>query len=137
MANFNGTARSNYFKVKDPEAFLAWVSKIPGLGHWVEEDSFAIYSDDGDTGCWPSSWYEEDDEGGGVDHDVDIVSELPRHLQEGQVAVLIGAGAEKLCYISGNAVAVDHTGKVVQVNLNDIYSLAAKEFGVTPTVAEY
>jgi hypothetical protein len=147
MANFYGSARSNYFKVKDEATFLLWAKSVPGLGVWSQkneagEQEHGVYSDDGDSGCWPSCRelddnhpdYEESDCGR---VDIDLTQELSEHLLEGQVAVLMEAGAEKLRYVTGSAVAVDHTGKTVTIFLSDIYKLAHEAFGVRPNGAEY
>jgi hypothetical protein len=40
------------------------------------------------------------------------------------------SGHEKCSYIDGNAVAVDHAGNRVAIELRDIYDLAAKTFGI-------
>lgn len=142
MANWYGAARSNYFKVKDAEAFTNWVEAVPSLGYWRKEDMFAVYSDCPDSGGWPSERYERVEEDGDDDFTedwvaIDLPNELSAHLAEGQVAVLMEAGAEKLRYISGWAVAVNHEGKTVMVSLSNIYDLAEKAFGVKPTDASY
>lgn len=150
MANFYGTARSNYFQVKNPEAFKAWVTMVPGLGLWettqadlqaaeTEEEKqrlacvFGIYSDDAGSGWWPYMVENAD----GEFQEFDLVDSLAPHLADGQVAVLMESGAEKLRYLCGNAVAFDNTGNVVQVNLDDIYAKAFDAFGVQPTAATY
>ena len=143
MANFYGTARSNYFQVKDVEKFKAWVESIPSLALIEKQDIlFAIYSDCPDSGCWPSGKYvaEYDEEGAVVSEDwqdFDLTGELAEHLKDGEVAVLMEAGAEKLRYISGWAVAVNHLGETVHVSLDGIYDLAFTKFGVRPTDASY
>lgn len=142
MTNWYGAARSNYFEVKDAEAFKQWVDNTPSLGYWQNGDSFAIYSDCPDSGGWPSGRYERVEEVDDDDFtedwvDIDLPDELSKHLTEGQVAVLMEAGAEKLRFISGWAVAVNHEGKTVMVSLSNIYDLAEKAFGVTPTDASY
>jgi hypothetical protein len=147
MANFHGSARSNYFKVKNEAEFMRWVNSVPGLGAWSKRDddgeqTHAVYSDDGDHGCWPHCReldedhpdYDESDCGSVY---IDLTQELSGHLLEGQVAVLMEAGAEKLRYITGSALAVDCTGKTVAVELRDIYQLAEAAFGVRPDDAEH
>lgn len=135
MANWYGTARSNYFRVKDADKFKAWVESIQGLGMWErtnEPGLFGIYSDDGDSGGWPS-WRPDDPEY----EEVDLVGELVEHLAEGEVAILMEAGAEKLRYISGYAIAVNHKGEQISVSLADIYQLARATWGIEPTDASY
>ncbi|MDD2741240.1 MAG: hypothetical protein PHV02_03145 [Rhodocyclaceae bacterium] len=134
MANFTGSARSNYFRVKDVENFKSWALNISNIGFWEKEGTFAIYSDDPDTGCWPSSALNPETD----DHEeIDLVAELADHLQDGEVAVLMQAGAEKLRYIGAYATAVNHKGETVDVSLNQIYQLAMDKFGVDPSRAEY
>lgn len=135
MANFYGTARSNYFKVKDDVAFKDWVTTVPNLGFWKhnKDETFAVYSDDSDSGCWPSSFLDEDEN----DVEFDMVEALSKHLADGEVCVLMQAGAEKLRYISGYSQAFNNTGECVQVSLDDIYALAQTKFGVQPSDASY
>jgi tagatose-1,6-bisphosphate aldolase non-catalytic subunit AgaZ/GatZ len=76
---------------------------------------------------WPTnSWPDDED----APIEVDVVAELAAHLAEGQIAVLIESGHEKCNYVDGNAVAVDHAGNRVAIELRDIYDLAAKTFGI-------
>ena len=135
MANFNGTARSNYFKVKDEDAFDEWVNRMPNLVHIESNGLHGVYSDDPDTGCFPTNGYDEE-----TDEDVEygIGAGIKEHLADGEVCVLMEAGAEKVRYISGWAVAFDNTDKPsTRVSLNDIYDLAKAAFGVTPTDCSY
>lgn len=136
MANWYGTARSNYFRVKDRDAFLKWAEKR-GLGVFESSEDaglFAIHSGDStDGGSWPSYDVEKDTE-------VDLVRELAEHLPNGQVAVLVEVGAEKLRYLTGQAIAINAKGRVVEVTLSDIYRKAARGFRVPEsgiTRAEY
>ena len=126
MANWYGSSRSNYFRVKDCDAFLQWVEKR-GLGlSKNSEDAtvFAIHSGNStDGGSWPSYDMEDDTE-------IDLVAELAQHLPKGQVAVLMEIGAEKLRYLSGIAIAVNHKGRAAVVSLDDIYRKAARTFRV-------
>jgi hypothetical protein len=125
MANWYGTARSNYFRVKDKDAFLKWADSR-GLGVFTSEESadlFAIHGGGTDDGSWPSYDMEGDTE-------IDIVVELAPHLPRGQIAVLMEIGAEKLRYLTGVAIAVNHKGRVVDLTLNDIYRKAARSFHV-------
>jgi hypothetical protein len=125
MANWYGTARSNYFRVKDKDAFLKWADGRR-LGVFKNEDSadlFAIHGGDTDDGSWPGYDMEGETE-------IDLVRELAEHLPKGQVAVLMEIGAEKLRYLTGVAIAVNHKGRVVEVTLSDIYRKAARSFRI-------
>ncbi len=133
MSNYYGSARSNYFKVKDVAAFKAWVDSLACVKIWERQDgTFGIYSECKDSGCWPSTKSTGDE-----DIEIDLEEELAEHLQDGEVAILMQAGAEKLRYIGGYAVAVNHLGETVSVHLHDIYDLAKAKFGAEPTRAEY
>jgi hypothetical protein len=126
MANWYGSARSNYFRVKDRDAFLKWADGR-GLGVFRNEESrdlFAIYGGEstGD-GSWPSYDVEGDTE-------IDLVAELAQHLPKGQIAVLMEIGAEKLRYLTGVSIAVNHKGRVVELTLSDIYRKASRTFRV-------
>ena len=130
MANYYATARSNYFTVKDVEAFKKWAEELCLTVHEERRDEnskeprrFAIFADNGDSNGWPGYNYETDEE-------VDIFTALAPHLADGEVAVLMEAGAEKLRYVTGYAVAIHSSGKTKEISLNGIYALAAEEFGV-------
>lgn len=124
MANWNGTARSNYFRVKDEEAFLQALEPYE-IGTWdgvSDPTKLAIYSNDGDTGDW--ACYDEDM------NEIPIWEIVAPHLQDGQVAVFLSAGAEKMRYITGSAVAVTNKGEPVSIYLSEIYAKASRAFGV-------
>lgn len=132
MANWYGAARTNYFRVKDPEAFKRWLSDFEVVV--IEKDGrYGFYSND-EYGGFPS--YRHNDETGEY-VDIDLANELSGHLVAGEVAVLIENGAEKLRYLSGWAQAVASDGRTVAVNLSDIYDKAKEAFGVAPTDASY
>jgi hypothetical protein len=140
MANYYGSARSNYFRVKDGEAFKKWAAS---LGLDVLESSqkrggepqYAMTPIGTDDGGWPS-WRFEDENGQAVDEELDLAQELSRHLHDDDVVVLMESGAEKLRYVSGWAVAVNSKGDRVQLTLSDIYE-AAKHLGTNITEATY
>lgn len=136
MANWYGTAHSNYFRVKEPNAFVQWTEQH-GLGVFRSErgpDVFAIHpGNDSDSGGWPSYDMENDEE-------LNLVAELARHLAPGQVAILLEVGAEKLRYLTGQAIAVNASGHVAEVTLQGIYRKAARAFHIPEseiTHAEY
>lgn len=175
MANYYCSARSNYFKVKDRDAFAAWVEgigqdlewstqtpqeernrrthlqdlrqkfeaqggrgvelaeAIDGLEKLIKDEPCCLLAG-GEGGGWPS--HRRDEESGEYE-DFDFLLELADHLQEGEVAILMEAGAEKLRYIIGVANAINHKGEMLQVNLAHIYTLVEETWGITPTRAEY
>lgn len=135
MANYEEVARTNYFRVKDAEAFVTWAERI-GLETYEKDGMFTLLAveDDG----WPGSFFNEATD---EVEDVDIVEGLREHLVDGEVAILISAGHEKLRYICGTAVAItSQPDSFVSVTLSDIYMLASNAFGIPVseiTHAEY
>lgn len=123
MANWYGTSRSNYFAVKDLPAFEAFLKQF---------DAEMIKNSDGlvgflsrtDNGDLPTRQPEDPDA-----DPICISDEIGAHLVENHVCVVMVAGAEKLCYVTGSAIAISWTGEVVQINLEDIYATAQDEFG--------
>lgn len=135
MANYTATTRSNYFAVKDEQAFKDWCAKW-SLDHWQQKEDrgsrrFAITADTGDCCGWPSYSHDEDEQ------EIDIAAELAEHLADGEIAILMEVGNEKLRYLVGTAVAVNHTGETVIISLSEIYQLAEEAFGRAPTEATY
>jgi hypothetical protein len=129
MADWWGHSRSNYFEVKDREQFQVWIDGIDELEILAEEDGrVAIYGDS--YGGWPTTL---DDEG----TEFDLPLELSAHLADGEIAVLLEGGAEKLRYITGAAVAVNSSGDRIVLSLSDIYERAEAAFGQRPSDATY
>lgn len=133
MSNYYASTRSNYFRVKDEEAFKKWADHLdltifrsvssPGM--------VGIHANNGDCNGWPNFDYTDDVE-------IDIAEDLSKHLEDGQVAVLMETGAEKLRYLVGCATAVHSSGRLVQVHLGQIYEKALEAFpGATITEAEW
>jgi len=131
MADWYGTARSNYFAVKDKEKFQEFCNK------WDVEminknNKYGFLCTQDDKGGLPSFLEQEEDEDGqkllepkelGMD---DFVDELATHLKPGHVAVLVEIGAEKYRYLTGYALAINSKGKTESINIGDITELAKK-----------
>ena len=129
MADWWGHSRSNYFQVKDREQFQAWIDGVDELEILAEENGrVAIYGDF--YGGWPIT---SDDDG----TEFDLALELSAHLADGEIAVLMEGGAEKLRYITGVAIAVNSKGEQVVLSLADIYARAEVAFGRRPSDATY
>lgn len=142
MANVESSARSNFFKVKDDEQFLNWVGEFGNIEAHYEDGKFVLLEAHGEG--WPFTRdYEEPiehetEDGRKItlyDEEIDFADELSEHLAEGEVAVLEEAGHEKLRYVFGHAVAVNHKGEQLHVDLTDIYE-KVKEAGWSDHVTE-
>ena len=133
MANYYSSARTNYFRVKNVDAFNAWFEEFTKGGAEAVKDAgentFAILFDQ-ESGV-PSSRQNGDDF-----DEIDFMSELSEHLADDEVAILQESGAEKLRYIVGYAVAINNKGERRKISIDGIYDLA-KELGKNVTQAEY
>ena len=123
MANYYGSARSNYFKVKDEEAFKEAMAAIPDIE--VDGDNnkgfCVLVSGNSDSGGWPGFYMDEDD----VEHEADVPAAVAEHLQDDEVAIFMEAGAEKLRYLVGFAEAINNKGEREGISINRIYDIAA------------
>lgn len=127
MANYVGVGRSNAFRVADSERFLAWVDTLPDVWAVDEGEDTYVLLCEGDQGDWPFIRFPYDDSDED-DEEFDIFAELSEHLAEGEIAVLEAIGREKLRALVGYAVAVNHLGETVTVNINDVYDKASAAF---------
>lgn len=139
MANYNAVARTNYFQVKDLAAFrqalAPFALEIVAKGHEGEPQAgelVAVLSND--EGGWPSSYYDEEMD----DYlDVDLPIVIAEHLADGEVAIGVEVGFEKLRYLVGFAWAINSKGETRQVDLNDAIVEQAKQLGENVTMASY
>ena len=129
MANYESAARSNRFRVKDEQQFQAWVEQFGNIRAEPEGSGVYVLLETDGAG-WP--FYRELEEpltrqtADGLEvteweEEIDFPAELSEHLAEGEVTVLEEAGHEKLRYVAAHAVAVNHKGETLHVDLDDIY----------------
>lgn len=134
MANYYESARSNYFLVKDAEKFKEVADNISGIEivSKPDDEGNTLVALIGDGEYWPNYIQTEDDD------EEEIVWEdiFAEHLADGWVAIFMGAGAEKLRYINGWAVAYNNKGESKVITLDDIYDVA-KGLGSNITQATY
>jgi len=139
MANYYGSARTNYFKVKDEQEFLDALEDVPDIevvrenipphcpDGIVPDDfdfgGYGILVSDGDCGGFPSMYMDTETS---EDKELDLGGLIAEHLQDGEVAVLMECGAEKLRYVIGWAEAINSKGERESISLYDIYGLARK-----------
>jgi hypothetical protein len=124
MANYYGSARTNYFRVKDIEAFKAEVEAYPlvVVSRDDNPDFIALFiSDDDDEGSFPwCDYYTEDAEG----DEINWTEIFGRHLQVNSVVIIQEVGNEKLRYFGGIAVAINSKGEEITININSIFDQA-------------
>jgi hypothetical protein len=135
VANYYESSRTNYFLVKDIEAFKTRLELFTALEVKVEKmngKDYVCLLNDNENG-FPFEAY---DDILGEYVEIDWEGIFSEHLQDGSVAIVMGAGAEKLRYIHGYAVAFNNKGETEQIHLVDIYKMAEK-LGTDIQKAEY
>lgn len=132
MAEYEGYARTNYFKVKDLTAFRAWAEPLDlDFTTDVDDpDAIALLCNT-EHGVWPETDPETFEE------IPDFALALSGHLAPGQVAILMEVGHEKMRYVGGYATAINDKGKRIDISLYDIYKMAQEKFNVDISAAEY
>jgi hypothetical protein len=136
VANYYGKTRTNYFFVKDTEAFKAELSKYPVEIIEQEKDGKTLYGFmDKDVDGAGNVDYYYDEETSDNSADLDWAGFFDRHLADGEVAVLVHSGSEKYRYICGYATAYNNKGEEIHLGLDDIYTLA-NQLGENITRAE-
>lgn len=124
MANYTAWFRSNYFAVKDAAHFKQYCDAFRLTMITQVEANQTLYG-----------FLNEEHEGGipitrynaAIDdwEEVDMFAALATHLVADHVAIVIEVGFEKLRYLVGKAYAVNATGKMIEVNIDEIYARAA------------
>ena len=117
MADYIARFRTNAFPVRDPDLFRRWIATVHDIDFVDEhtEDDVPLFVVGGYSSI-PSLRREDDDE----DVEIDFIDELAAHLPEGSHTIVTEIGHEKLRYLVGVAIAVDHRGKRIAVDLDDI-----------------
>ena len=109
MANYYGTARTSYTKVKDEEAFKEWAKTVP--------NSEVITRDDPNDGTLYGFMLGNLGDGDGVPcarlneetedwDDMDFYAEFQEHLEPGWAVTVMEAGAQKHAYVHGHCVVI-------------------------------
>ena len=133
MANYYATARSNYFAVRDRDAFL---QAIAPLELTIKDRADGTLTLLVDSAIHPHGWPQ-----GHIDpatHDwvpSNLWNLIAEHLAEDHVAILMETGAEGLRYLRGEAVAINSDGYAARITLEDIYDIA-RELGSHVSKAE-
>ncbi len=146
MANYVALARTNYFRVKDLDAFKSalrvygiephsWDDRVCGAEFVLDDartnrptGAIALFS----FGSWPSldedsvaDRLELDDDEEVPSQHADICSLVADHLlNDYEVAVFMEVGFEKLRYLVGTTIAVNSCDERRSVDMSDIYALS-------------
>jgi len=133
MATWYGTSRSNYVKLVDPEKSVAALTDVFDIEihQDISNGLFTFFSTDFSGGT-PSVWVDDGDDditefcnkyAPGNEYP-DLLDVIHHFLspEKDNVFVWVSAGAEKSRYITGDAIAIDHTGSVLnRISLSEIY----------------
>jgi len=128
MANYVAKVRTNYFKVKDENAWQAFCDRFEFtdiIQSNEQGEKLHGFMDESMQSGIPCVFWDEDAEGL---LEIDFMKELSEQLEDGWVAIVIEIGAEKYRYLIGFACAVNSKNEAVQVTLDDIME-RAEELG--------
>jgi len=136
MSSFH--CRSNYFQVKDSEAFLHMMEGFPEVEvRDAGERGFMLLGKSNDG--WATSWHDPDvEDAEGEDEDAETIhvwEMVAEHLVDDEVAIFLEVGHERLRYLSGIAYAVNNKGEQRSISLNNIYQLAEELGGKTRPIS--
>lgn len=113
MSNYICTIRTNYFHVKDPDAFRAFMGRVYGstdfISFWQEKDLAGQpvfgFGTHGAIGGLRNAAADENDDADESAYDAFICG-LQDHVAEDDAVILLEAGYEKLRYVSGSATII-------------------------------
>ncbi len=129
MANWYGSSRTNYVRIKDEqalrEALESWDIKVH---QHPERRDFVMFEGAAEDGDFPSMAFDDDDN----ELEFSFEDTIVPHLVEGRVLLSQVIGNEKLRYLSGHATAYAWDGRTASISISDIHKLAAETFGVDP-----
>lgn len=124
MANYESVTRSNYFHVKDEDAFSKFMDTVSGddMHCWSDKD------EDGNTlhafGCYGSIYGVPI---GAEENDFDFfLSGLQKHIAPEDAVILMESGHEKLQYVTGYATIIT-AGDIETISIYDFAMAKAKE----------
>jgi hypothetical protein len=106
MTNFHGNVRSNYFKVKDVEAFKAAMHPDIQVSEQRGDGCISLLSS-GELGWLYRDW--------------NPFKAIAPHLDDDEWCVLQSVGGAMPSYLIGHAFAFDATGQAIELGIDDIY----------------
>lgn len=127
--DYMGIARTNYFKVRDVDAFRKWAKPydLKVITSHLDPLVFALIIETEDAFIDPDDLENNN-----------FAIELASHLAPDAVAILIEIGHEDTEYLTGHAMAINATGRRIDLDLNTIYEMAQNAFPQAKiTYAEY
>lgn len=133
MANYYSSTRTNYFRVKDPDAFKSFMMNVyateDNVEVWEEIKSSGTYFG---FGCYGSIMGVpvESDDGELEDFDYEeFISGLSEHVADDDAILIMEVGNEKLRYLVGEVVIVTSKGSEYMNMTTTAAEIAAKMLG--------
>ena len=106
MASFEGVMRTNYFHVKDADAFFRFIDEVEtDVGKLQLLKKGNVADDLFGFGCYGEILGVKNPETDGADYDA-FLSQLQEHVVDGECIILIQIGHEKLNYVVGRATVI-------------------------------
>lgn len=134
--NYEAKARSNYFKVKDIQAFKDAIRKfsvfIELKDNAAPEKGLMIYPTEDNAG-WPNWYLDEDTDD---EMEIDFPAVVQEHIMEGEVAVLMSIGSEGYKYLTADGIIIT-SESVEYLSLNEMLMKRAKELNPNVTEPQY
>jgi hypothetical protein len=129
MANYIAQGRSNYFAVKDEQAFREDIAKC--YVELIERKTDAgqtlfgfLDNGEGEGIDW-FAWQADDDDPTPAGNEFTWGEFFQKHLADGWVAIIMNIGAEKMRYLNGEATAYNNKGEDKFISLDEIVTLAS------------
>lgn len=126
MAEYICTIRTNYFHVKDPDAFRAFMGRVYGttdfISFWQEQDLsgqpvFGFGTHGGIGGLRNAEEVENCDADDSA-YD-EFINGLQEHVAKGDAVILLEVGHEKLRYVHGSATVITSSEQCF-LNISDL-----------------
>ena len=109
MANYCGTCRTNYFKVKNEKAFLNFMNNVVGDDFYIFDKEDKDGNKSFGFGCYGEIYgiaTKVGDENE-VEYDYDLFLEnLQEHIADNDAIIIMEAGHEKLRYVKGSVLVI-------------------------------
>ena len=132
MSNYYATARSNYFGIKDKEAFDEALHDIPVQFEHRGDNEAMIFATCETDGAWPFNY-----EGpAGEELEINWIDIISPHLEDNHICILAEAGSEGLSYLIGWTMAFNNKGENISLDLEDIVRLAKQKFGESAIITK-
>jgi hypothetical protein len=132
MANYYGKWITNAFQVENPEEFKKYLSDKDVNVCEGADGFFELYDNDYDGGgsipCFREVLDPDGTDGETIEEEYDFFDEVAKFLTKDTVLVFQATGSEKHRYLVGEAFAMDCTGAIVSVSINEITKLAKEKF---------